>query len=116
MPDFAAVDPTAICADDSAGEDVGGEVLLYFAPLHFQLDQVPFIWIDDGRVAASHVVLWHLAFIDLHGLRQIIRGEGFLEKGIAFVLLVLQDRLDCGFWPYVLAARCLDIGGYGADG
>ena len=66
---------------------------------------IPFVRIDNGGMAAFHIVLRHLTLVGLHFLFQEIDREGFLEQRIALVLFVLQNAGDRGLAPFFLAAR-----------
>ena len=61
------------------------------AASNLQLDAFVVNRIDDGLVAVLDVILRNLTLVDLHPFLQKIDCEGLLEKGGAFVLLILQD-------------------------
>jgi hypothetical protein len=81
VPDLGAVHTAAVAADDLSGERSKAVMppsqLLPSGNLH--LNRFPFGRIDDGRVAALHIVLGNFAFVDLHGLGQKINGVGLLD-------------------------------------
>ena len=70
VPDLAAVEFAAIAADNLCRE--GAEAVMVLAlglpNRHFVLHFLPFLRIDNGRMALFHDVLRHLALVDLHFL------------------------------------------------
>ena len=62
-------------------------------PLHLHLDSIEQGRVDDGGVAVIHIVLRHLALVDLALFRQEIRAEGLLQEGVALVLFVGENGI-----------------------
>ena len=72
---------------------------------HFILHLLPFLRIDNGRMALVHNVLRHLALVDLHLFGKEIHGEFLLQDRRALVFFVRQDALYGAGLPFFLAAR-----------
>ena len=74
----------------------------------FRLHLLPFIRLNDGGMTARHIILRNFTFVGLHFLFQKIHREFLLEQCITLVFFVLKDTGDCGFAPFLLAARRRD--------
>ena len=53
-------------------------------------------------MAVLHIVLWNLAFIDLHLFGKVVGGKGLLKPGIALVLFVCKNTLHEADPPGIL--------------
>lgn len=73
------------------------------ARIEFGLGKLPRLWINDRVMRTSHIVLGHLALVDLFGFGEEINGECLSQQGFALVFLVRQNGLDGGVAPTVLA-------------
>lgn len=106
VPDFRAVPAAAIAAFDFRRVDADAAVAVAAVPaaLQFFLHLVEDRWADDGFVVVFDVVLWHLAFVIPHFLREEVDGVALLEERIAFVFLVREDAADGGLAPDFAAA------------
>ena len=80
------------------------------AASNLQLDAFVVNRVDDRLVAVLDVILRNLTLVDLHPFLQKIDCEGLLEKGGAFVLLILQDAHYRRRLPFLLAARSGNTG------
>lgn len=107
LPDLGAVPAATLDAFDFAGEVVYAAVAVpaRTAFLKLNLHLIENIRINDGLMVALDVVLRNLALVDLRFLRQVIDGLSFLQQGVAFVFLVLEDALDCGSVPLGVVVR-----------
>ena len=107
MPDLSPEKASAFAADDSGGKQVCRTVMAVkrLTPSDFQLNAVVFERINDCFVTMLNVILRNLALIDLHSFFQEVDCEGFLEKGGAFVFLVLQDAHNGRGLPLLFPAR-----------
>ena len=56
--------------------------------------------LNDGFVAAFHIVLRHFSLIDLRFLLQKIDCECFLQSGVALIFFVREDTCDRGTAPF----------------
>ena len=107
VSDLAAVEFAAIAADDLCRERAEAVVVLALGlpDRHFILHLLPFLRIDNGRMALVHNVLRHLALVDLHLFGKEIHGEFLLQDRRALVFFVRQDALYGAGLPFFLAAR-----------
>lgn len=111
VPHLGAVHAAAVAAEDLPGEGTAAVVAsaLPLPPGDLRLHRFPFLGTDDCRVAVLHIVLGHLAFVDLHGLGEKIHGVPFLKQGRTLVLFVPQNALNRGALPVLLAAGGGDL-------
>ena len=95
MPHLGTVKFSAVTADDLRGKQPGAVMILpnCFSPLELRLYMIPFVRVDDGRVAVLNIVLRYLALIDFHFLLEKIHCEAFLKERCALVFLVGEDTL-----------------------
>lgn len=76
------------------------------APFKLYLHPVKNGRVYNGFMIALHIVLRNLTFIDFCFLCEVVHSVGFLQKGIALVLLVGENPLDrCYLLVTVTLAR-----------
>ena len=90
------------------GFRLGGGFAQAGPPCHLLLHLLEGGPVDDGRVGVFHVVFGELALIFHLLAAEQIQGEGFLEDGVAHVLLVLQDVAHRVVAPISAAAGSLE--------
>ena len=76
--------------------------------LQFDQNRVKILGFDDGRVAALHIVLRHLALDHLHLLGEEICAKGLLQDGVALVFFIGENANDGIGPPVGFAARGLN--------
>jgi len=110
VPHFRTVIPTAFSAEDHRGKYAVATVPLFqfLTPSHLCLHQIPLCRLNNGRVAVLYIVLGHLALVGFHFLLQKVYCKGFLQNSVSPVFLILQNALNGGNRPFLLAAGCGD--------
>ena len=105
MPDLWAVPAPAAAAYKPAGKNACAAFTFFLRKPFFQLflNPVKQLRADYRRVASFYIILRHFPLIGLFLFRQKIYGVDLLQKGIAFILFILQDaayRTGCpGLFP-----------------
>lgn len=72
-------------------------------PLYLRLHELPFRRLDDGVVAALHIILRHLPFVRIPLLGKEVHRVALLQVSIAFVLFVGKDVLHRPVPPCLLS-------------
>lgn len=105
--DLAPVPFTGAATNDFPRKNASTIVLLdeELTPGKFLLNHLKHISRDDGGVAVLHVILRHLAFIDLHRLVQEVGAEALLQENVSLVLFVGEDAQDGVGWPLLFSCR-----------
>ena len=100
VPVDTAEDVATVATDDEVGKGVAGRIAAFLSVSrtatiltfeHFLLGSIEKVLGDNGLVMIFNIILRHLARILDSALSQKVDGVGFLQKGIAHVLLVLED-------------------------
>ena len=99
---LASVKAATFGTEEFPGEAVGvGRIEAQrCAPLEFLLGGIKQGRGDDGGVAVFHIILRHLALVNLVFLGQEIRTESLLEQRLAFVFFVVEDVADGIIAPF----------------
>ena len=102
VPDLGTEEGTAILADQLGRKNtftaVGFAQSLPSGKLRLHL--FPFVRLNDGGVAARHIILRHLALVGFHLLFQKVDCEFLLEQRITLVFFVLKDAGDRSLAPF----------------
>ena len=100
---------------DHTGQGVSGTVnsslavrIEIGASCNLRLHPHEHILIDDGFMAAFHIVLRSLSIVDTALLVQNADRECLLKKGIADVLFIGQDLLNVALMPFLMTCTVLD--------
>ena len=88
---FPTVTAFQLCRERTAAVMAPPQVL---SPLYLHLHELPLRKLDDGVMAALHVILRHLSFVRLALLKKEIHRVAHLQAGVAFVLFVEKDVLN----------------------
>ena len=105
-PDLRAEEAAAVLADQLGRENALAAVGFAecLSPRNLRLHMIPLVRLDDGFMAAFHIILRDFPFVALELLLQEVHGKGLLEKRVTFVLLVLENAHDRGLAPSAAAA------------
>ena len=88
---FPAVSAFQLCRERAAAVMAPPRVL---PPLYLRLHELPLRSLDDGVMAALHIILRHFPLVRLAFLGKEIHSVTLLQAGIAFVFLVGGDVLN----------------------
>ena len=61
---------------------------------NLHLNRFPLGRIDDGRVAALHIVLGDFSLVDLHGFRKEVHSVGLLQECRPLVFLIGENAAN----------------------
>ena len=111
MPDlgaevFAAVAAFQLCRERAAAVMAPPQVL---PPLYLHLHELPLRRLDDGVMAALHIILRNFPFVRLALLGKEVHRVALLQAGIAFVLFVGKDVLHRPVPPGLLPRGRRDV-------
>ena len=125
VPVDAPEDVATVATDDEVGKGVAGRIAAFLSVSrtatiltfeHFLLGSIEKVLGDNGLVMIFNIILRHLARILDSALSQKVDGVGFLQKGIAHVLLVLEDFPDGRVIPFGLSCSGQDPVGFQSFG
>lgn len=105
MPYLATMHPPTAGTEDGSREAACAIVLIAssLAPCQLLLHHVEHLCVDDGRMAVLHIILLHLALVDLHLLGKKIQAKGLLANHIGFdIIRSLLQELALSSEDYVI--------------
>ena len=123
VPDLAAINAATLAADNAPGKwmQAARKTPIRLAGFQLVLYEVEKLRFDNGRMAVRHIILRHLAFVDLLLFGEEIHREFLLQERVALVLFVGEDALHHLGPPHLFAARrgntlVSEVGGDGRGG
>lgn len=107
VPGDGRIPRTAITAENFGGERrvAEGSFTAGFAPCKLYLHSVPFLQLDDGRVAFLHIILRNLALVDLHLFLKEVHRIPLLQKCGTLVFFVGENAFHRSLMPNRLFRR-----------
>ena len=107
VPDLGAKEGAAVLTDQFSRKNAFAAVGFPQGPSSGKLclHLLPFVRLNDGGVAARHIILWDFTLVGLYFLFQKIHREFLLEQCITLVFFVLKDTGDRSLAPFCFAAR-----------